>query len=69
MHELRQELHHDPLPGKPVDALEGRAVLSSPRVAEAADRVADHADEDPAALKGLVKTVGPRLRELAPKES
>ena len=50
VHQLRQELHHDPLPGKLVDALEGRAVLSSPSVAEAADGVADHADEGSAFL-------------------
>ena len=62
MHELRQELHHDPLPGELVDALEGRAVLSSPRVAEAADRVADHADEDPAALLDLQCSGGQKGR-------
>ena len=49
-HELREELHPDPLPGKPVGAGGGRARPSRPRVAEGADGVAHHADQHFAAL-------------------
>ena len=61
VHELREELHHDPLLGKPVDALKGWARLSRPRVAEPADRVAHHADEDLTALFELQITGWPNL--------
>ena len=47
VHDLREKLHHDPLLGKPGIVLEGGARLSPTCVAEPADRVAYHANEDP----------------------